>query len=170
MSAVLSLATAALLAFTPVTMPAQEAGPDSVARIVERLPLTAANFSITNVQQEAALLLMDSTIILQMTDRGLDRLRKDVKKESTKEPNILKSLLTSVLAGSIVTMLDHGVEYSLRDLKEARVVEGKLVLESKSGERIFESVQINDNKVLETFSEKEARRFAKRVNEARKAL
>jgi hypothetical protein len=44
-----------------------------------------------------------------------------------------------------------------------------LVIESRSGDRIFESVELNDHKVLTTFSEADARRFAKRVHGAARA-
>jgi hypothetical protein len=170
MSVLFALAAATLVAVAPASAAAQNAGPDSVTRVINRLPLTAAKFSVLNEKDEAALLLLDSTIVLQMTDRGLQKLRKDVKRETAKEPNLLGKLIGSLVGGTVITMLDHGIEYSLRDLKDARVENGVLVLENKAGERIFESVQINDSKVLETFSEAEARRFAKRVNAVRKSL
>ena len=80
----------------------------------------------------------------------------------------LMKLLEKMLLGSIKALLDHGIEYSLTDLKEARVEDGVLVLESKtSDEPIFGSVKVNDDNVLESFSEADARRFAKLVNRAK---
>lgn len=167
MSFVYALATALTLA-APVEAPA--AAPvlqekDSVTRIIERVSIRKATSSIVNRQKAAALLLLDSTIVLQMTDEGL----KDLGKESDNgKPSGMPKLLEKMLLGSVKALLDHGIEYSLSDLKDARVENGVLVLESKSGDRIFEGVKINDDKVLETFSAADARRFAAQVNRAKR--
>ena len=168
MVSLLPLALISALSFAPQQSISIDAGNDSTTRVIERLALSDAKFSIVNEENQAALLLLDKTIVLQMTDEGLRHVGREIKRDVREKPTFLKTVLGAVLAGSVVTMLDHGIEYSLSDLKEARVENGKLVLESKSGERIFESVSINNDKVLATFSASEARRFAKRVNEARK--
>jgi hypothetical protein len=143
------------------TIPARQ---DSVARVIERLPLHTSAFYILNDTRAAALLLRDTSIVLQLTDRGLEEVDRDVKR--AKADGVLSRIIHGALAGAVTTMMDHGIEYSLRDLKEARVDKGVLVLESKSGNRVFGSVSVNDRNVIETFREVDARRFAKRVNDA----
>jgi hypothetical protein len=138
-------------------------GEDSAARVIDRLPLRKASYHIVNEKREAALLLRESSIVLQMTDDGLDRMNKEIKKTSE---SFLGRMLHAALAGAVTNMLDHGIEYDLRDLKNARVENGVLVLENNAGEKIFQEVNVNNQKVLETFSAANATAFAKRVNAA----
>ena len=140
---------------------------DSVARVIDRLQLSKANFSILNRKKVAALLLLDKTIVLQMTDAGLDELGREMKKENSEKPSGMPKLLEKIVMSSVKALLDHGIEYQLSDLGEARVENGVLVLESKSGDRIFDETKINDEPVLATFAEADARRFAQLVNRAK---
>ncbi len=84
----LGLAVALSAAVLGNTAQAQEHGsvhvtvhvPDSVAHIVDRSTLAKANFAIVSRDGAAALLLMDTTIIAEMTDTGLARMNS---REST---------------------------------------------------------------------------------------
>ncbi|MFL5599618.1 MAG: hypothetical protein ACJ78I_04405, partial [Gemmatimonadaceae bacterium] len=66
-------------ALTPSIAPGQDSTgmhvtvhvPDSVAHVVDRERPDAARFSIVSRDGQAQLLLMDTTIVAQMTDRGL---------------------------------------------------------------------------------------------------
>jgi hypothetical protein len=156
---------AAMLAFaTPVL--AQEdihvtMDGDSVVRIVDRIELTKSAFHIVNVKQETALIVRDSTIVMQLTDRGLQNIKREIKKEGE---SALGKMMHAALAGALEEFLDHGMEYQLSDLKEARVENGVLVLERKNGDLIFDEMEINGDDVLETFSRADAVRFAAYVN------
>lgn len=142
---------------------------DSVARVIDRLPLEAAAFSIVNEEREAALLLRESTMVMQLTDRGLNRIDRELKKEQD-NASLGSRILAAVVGTSIRTLLDRAIEYSLWDVKRAFVEDGVLVIENKAGKRVFEDVNVNDEKLLATFSERDAKRFAKRVNERVAAL
>jgi hypothetical protein len=48
--------------------------PDSVAHVVDRQGAQRAHFAIVSRDGAATLLLMDTTIVAQMTDRGLARM------------------------------------------------------------------------------------------------
>jgi hypothetical protein len=141
--------------------------PDSVARLVPRVPLTAASFAITTLDGHTALLLRDTTIVLQLTDQGLEEIGRSTADE---EQDFLKALLGSMLRGGLRMLLDRGLEYSLADLREARYERGRLVLESRRGNEIFENVEIEGRQLMESFSERDARAFARRVNAARARL
>ena len=51
--------------------------PDSVAHVTDREMMRQARFAIVSRDGQAALLLMDTTIVAQMTDRGLARINND---------------------------------------------------------------------------------------------
>lgn len=139
---------------------------DSIARIVRRLPLSAAAHSLVTRDGHVALLLRDSTIVLQLTDRGLEDIGSgDVASED--DGGFLTALVGSMLRGGLRMLLDRGIEYSLSDLREARYESGRLVLESRDGDDVFGDVSVSGGKVMEGFDPRQARAFASRVNTAR---
>jgi hypothetical protein len=142
-------------------------GDDSIARIVRRIPVSEAAHAITTRDGRTALLLRDTTIVLQLTDHGLNQLGRDAE---TDENNLLAAVLSSMLRGGLRVLLDRGIEYSLRDLREARYQNGRLVLESRRGDDVFADVNVNGGPVMEQFSDRDARAFVRRVNAARSRL
>src|SRR6476646_340674 len=58
--------------------------PDSVAHVVDRERPRDARFAIVSRDGQAQLLLMDTTIVAQMTDRGLARLNSHEATDSVK--------------------------------------------------------------------------------------
>jgi beta-lactamase regulating signal transducer with metallopeptidase domain len=139
---------------------------DSVARIVPRVPVSDAAFGIITRSGEAALLLRDSTIVVQLTDLGLEELGRDDAGED-EDRDFLASLLEKMLRTGLRMLLDHAVEYSLADLREARYEEGRLVLESRSGGDVFRNLEVNGRDVMADFHPRDARAFVARVNAAR---
>lgn len=157
--------------FVSDTPPARQAGltgQDSVARLVARASPTRASYSITSTDGRMALLLLDTTLMLQLTDQGLEETVRGDTEDA--ERGFLASLLDSMLRGGLKLLLNRGIEYSLVDLAEARYESGRLVLWSVRGKDVFESVHLNGVPVMQGFSETDARAFADRVNEARAYL
>jgi beta-lactamase regulating signal transducer with metallopeptidase domain len=142
--------------------------PDSVAAFVPRVPLSAASYAITTTDGATALLLLDRTIVLQLTDRGLEEIGRSHEGED--EGDFLKALLASMLRGGLRMLLDRGLEYSLADLREARYENGRLVLENVRGSDVFQNVNVTGGPIMEAFSERDARAFARRANAARARL
>lgn len=141
---------------------------DSVARLVPRLSPEDAAYSITTRDGRTALLLRDTSMVLQLTDRGLAELGRE--KRTEQEDGFLTELLGTMLRSGLRMLLDRGIEYSLYDLREARVEDGVLVFESVSGHEVFDGVEMNGGRVMEQFGERDARAFAQRVNRARARL
>ena len=85
----LAAANALLLAAAPpataqLQVSARVPAPDSVAWVVAREPLGVADATLRNRDRTVAVLLNDTTIVLQLTDRGLDRISHDIESDSTK--------------------------------------------------------------------------------------
>jgi hypothetical protein len=134
---------------------------DSVVKVVDRVEIGKSTFHILNIKQETALIVRDSTLVMQLTDRGLANIKREIKKEGE---SALGKMMHAALAGAMEEFLDHGMEYQLSDLKEARIEKGVLVLERKNGDLIFDEMEINGEEVLETFAPLDAARFAAHVN------
>src|SRR5947199_163180 len=113
--------------------------PDSIAHVVDRETTDHARFAMVSRDGQAALLLMDTTIVAQLTDRGLARMNA---REAT---DTIKSAATKLFArmalGALVPLFDHGIAYHLRDLADARYDDGRLMLIRGNGDEVFRDVE-----------------------------
>jgi beta-lactamase regulating signal transducer with metallopeptidase domain len=143
---------------------------DSVARIIRRIPPNTAAHAITTRDGGSILLLRDATLVLQLTDRGLDGVARDDRSGDEGGGGFLSSLLDGMLRGGLRVLLDHAIEYSLSDVREARYEDGRLVIESVRGTDVFGDVNTNGGAIMAGFHARDARAFAARVNAARARL
>ena len=166
----------ALFAFAiPGAAHAQEAGthvsvhvPDSVAHVVDRSTLAKARFAIVSRDGTAALLLMDTTIVAEMTDTGLERMNSRQATDTIKDA--VNRMFARMALGALQPLFDHGIAYHLRDLAKARYADGRLQLVRSNGEEVFADTEIGHGPLMESFTPDDARAFAKRANEARASL
>jgi hypothetical protein len=175
-SHVLTLVTFALAAMVAALAGAQDSTsmhvsvhvPDSVAHVIDREQAAHARFAIISRDGQAALLLMDTTIVAQMTDRGLGRINS---RETT---DTIKSAVNRVFArmalGALVPLFDHGIAYHLRDMANARYADGRLQILRANGEEVFRDVEIGKGPLMESFWPDDAKAFAARARAARAHL
>ncbi len=142
--------------------------PDSVAHVVDRPTLAKANFAIVSRDGTAALLLMDTTIIAEMTDTGLARMNSREATDTIK--GTVNRLFARMALGALQPLFDHGVAYHLRDLADARYADGRLQLVRANGDEVFRDTEIGNGPLMESFTPADAKAFAKRANEARGRL
>jgi hypothetical protein len=142
--------------------------PDSVAHIVDREMAYNARFAIFSRDGQAALLLMDTTIVAQMTDRGLARMNSKVATDTIK--GTANRLFARMALGALAPLFDHGIAYHLRDLADARYADGRLQLIRANGEEVFRSTEIGHGPLMESFYPEEAKVFAARARAARAHL
>ncbi|HEX8671557.1 MAG TPA: hypothetical protein VF710_06700 [Longimicrobium sp.] len=166
----LVLVCAALALAAPVHAQRGHTRGDSDTRFVERQPLRRATSAIQTRGGEVALLLIDRKLVMQLTDRGLSEIDRDMRDDAMKEESGFARVVAGMVRGGVRTMLDRGIEYPVSELREARYENGRLILEDREGNLIFKDVQVNDVQVMESFSPAEARAFAARVNQARRRV
>jgi hypothetical protein len=159
-----ALLAASVPAAAQLQVSAHVSTPDSVAWVVAREPLGIAEATLRNRDRTVAVLLNDTTIVLQLTDRGLDRISHEIENDSTK--GIGSRFLARLLGAGVVGLLDHGIAHHLSALRAARVEGTRLVLENRDGARVFADVDVNGRRVMDDFSPAEAERFATAVNDA----
>jgi hypothetical protein len=136
---------------------------DSVSWIVPRAQLGDAESALRTKDRLAAILLMDSTIVLQFTNRGLDDVNRGGDDTTA---SLGAQFFARLVKASVVTLLDHGIAYRLDALGEARSEGSRLVLVDRKGKRVFDNVDVNGRQVLESFVPDEAERFAAELNRA----
>jgi hypothetical protein len=142
--------------------------PDSVAHIVDRERPSDARFSIVSRDGQARLLLMDTTIVAQMTDRGLARMNSREATDSIHGTG--NKLFARMALGALMPLFDHGIAYHLRDLGDARYDDGRLLLLRHNGDEVFRDVEIGHGPLMESFSPEDAKAFAARARAARSTL
>lgn len=172
----LSLAAAIAALVISSSAQAQQSGsvhvnvhvPDSVAHVVDRETLAKASFAIVTRDGTAALLLMDTTIIAEMTDTGLARMNSREATDTIK--GTANRLFARMALGALQPLFDHGVAYHLRDLSDARYADGRLQLRRANGEEVFRDTEIGRGPLMEAFTPADAKAFAARAREARAKL
>jgi hypothetical protein len=139
--------------------------PDSVAHVVDRATAGQARFAIFSRDGQAALLLMDTTIVVQMTDRGLARMSSKQATDTIK--GTANRLFARMALGALTPLFDHGIAYHLRDLADARYADGRLQLLRANGEEVFGTTEIGHGPLMESFYPEDAKAFAARARAAR---
>lgn len=157
MSALLFLVTPAAAQHTGATS-------SDTSWIVPRVALTQARKSLSTRDTQAAVLLMDTTLVLQFSDKGISRMNASVRDSLPKD--LRERLIARMVGSALVELFDHGIAYNLRALRAARVDGNRLVLEDRAGKRVFDRVEINGRDVMNDFSPAEAESFAAAVNAA----
>lgn len=137
---------------------------DSVSWAIRRHPLSLAKAALQTRDRHVVLLLTDSTVILQLTNRGLDHVTRGIANEPVQ--SLGEAILGRVLGAGLTGLLDHGIAYRLSALREARAEGSRLVLEDREGHYVFGSTEVNGRRVLDDFAPVETERFARAVNRA----
>jgi hypothetical protein len=134
---------------------------DSVSWITRRTPLEESVAMVRTRERDVAVLLMDSTVVLQFTDAGLRRV-----KDGTDSSQRHDGLVARMLGAAVAELLDHGIAYRLSALRGARAEGSRLVLEDREGHRVFEDVEVNGHHPMEEFDPRELDRFAATLDRA----
>ena len=142
--------------------------PDSVAHLVDREQASDARYAIVSRDGQAQLLLMDTTIVAQMTDRGLAHMSSREATDSIKGTG--SRLIARMVLGALTPLFDHGIAYHLRDLADARYENGRLILLRSNGEEVFRDVEIGKGPLMEAFTPDDAKAFAAQARAARARL
>jgi len=167
----IALALAGACALAAIEVPAARAQtisihadkPDS-AWIVSRLPLDASKTTLQNRSKSVAILLMDTTLVFQFTDRGLDEMDHDIK--NAPASGIGARVLAHMLAAGLTGLFDHAVAYRLDGVGEARAEGHRLVIVDRAGKPLFDNMEVNGRQVMDDFPSGTAQWFAAKVNEA----
>jgi hypothetical protein len=165
-SALLLAASLVLLGAAPVAAQnvSVHAGHGDSSWIVPRVPLARAPASVATQDRQIALVLLDTTLVLQFTDVGLREFHH-VARDSA--PSGLGSRIFAQMVGAALgELFDHGIAYPISSLGRARADGSRLVLEDRNGHRIFDDVEVNGRDAMDGFVPAEAARFAAIVNRA----
>jgi hypothetical protein len=142
--------------------------PDSVAHVADRETVEHARFAIVSRDGASTLLLMDTTIVAQMTDRGLARMNSHEATDTIQ--GVGNRMVARMVLGALQPVFDHGIAYHLRDMADAKYADGRLQILRRNGEEVFRDSQIGREPLMESFTPADAKAFAKKAREARAKL
>lgn len=132
---------------------------------IPRVMLSSAIDHIINKEGNIALLFTESSIVVQLTNEGLDEITNQIRqKEEGESGSLLGDLFRSVLSTSLYTLFDHGIALPLSKIKHAEYTDGQLRIYTIDDEVLFEDFNINDNNLIDDFDQAAGRRFARSLN------
>jgi hypothetical protein len=136
---------------------------DQSARLAPRQNARDAEVAINTENGEVTLLLTRDVVALQLSDRTLRKIRRDLRENDGEETDdgmlgqVIRTAVFSIVSGA----LTHSVEYPLSELRDVKYEDGELVLRTQDGDRLFHKVEINDTPVFRSFSAEDARDFVR---------
>jgi hypothetical protein len=169
-AALLGLAAPALCGGDPAPRAADKVeittkGIDPPARWAMRHDAEAARIAIRTEAGDAELLLTRDFVAVQLSDRGLARVREQLRarRDESGSSNPLGWFESAVLA-AVGSFVEHSAECPLDEVRDARYVDGRIVLESYSGNELFAHIDVDDRDLMTSFSEDDARRFVRKFH------
>ena len=133
-------------------------------RIVPRVALAGARASLATRDRQLVFALLDTTIVLQLTDAGLGQLRQTM--HDSLPSSFGSRMMAAMFGAALGEMFDRGIAVPLTSVRHARVDGTRLVVEGQDGKPLFGHVELNGRDMMNDFAPADAERFAALVNRA----
>jgi len=134
---------------------------DHYSRWTHRRDPAEARIAITTEGGEVTLLLTDRDVMFQLSERTLRRVDRKLRDAREDQDNPLADAIAAVVTGTVRELLDHGLACRVRDLRDVRYEDGRLVFIGRDGEEVFDDVDVCDEDLAQAFSERDARDFVR---------
>jgi hypothetical protein len=118
-----------------------------------------ARMAITTENGEVTLLITDRVVAMQLSDRTLRRVNRELRDKENRDDNPLGAVIASVVLSTVREMIDNSFECRVRDLRDVTYENGRLEFIARDGRHVFGHVDISDTEVESSFSPEDARRF-----------
>ena len=141
---------------------------DAPVRWAQRHDTRGTRIAITSADGDALLLLTDDVVAMQLSERTFHKIKRELRHggDDAEDNPFAQAIKTAVMA-SVSSLLNHSAECPIRDLKDVDYRQGRLVFTSEDGGRVFDHVNVNDEDVMRTFSEDDARLFVREFRRAK---
>jgi len=134
---------------------------DMDVEFVPRLSHSDAVYAMTTKEGTVDLLLTESAILLQFSDDGLGNIVQEIEQEtsSASEKSHLATVITNMVKSGVNTLLDRALAIPLYEISEVSYTDGTLIIKNLDGTEIFKDIKVDNNKLMQDFSRRDARRF-----------
>jgi len=137
-------------------------GIETPARWAPRVDSRSAVYGITSRDGKIELLLTPSVVAFQLSDEKMSAIERKLRDEQNEgEDNPLGSAIKTAVFAGVRVLLKHGAVCPVRELRDVDYRDGELVFVTRSGDRVFDRVEVDDRDLLASFPEREARAFVR---------
>jgi len=133
----------------------------------ERRDPTDSRIAITTRNGEMTLMLTDRDVVLQLSDRALRHVRRELKDAKDEQDNVLASVVVAVVTNTVRELLDHSFVCDVRDLRDVSYDDGRLVFTGRHGRAVFADRDVRHSDAMCGFSEDDARSFVREFRRAK---
>jgi len=120
-----------------------------------------ARFAMRTTNDVAWLMLTRDVVALQLTERSLREIDRDVDDDDDGDGGFIGRFVSSVVRSSVRSVLSRSLQIPIDDLRSVDYRDGRLVIVTEDGERVFDQVEVNDTEVMESFSRRDAEAFVR---------
>jgi len=127
-----------------------------------------ARIAITTRSGRGVLVLTNRLVAVQLSDRTLHEARREMREDARRDEddNVLANVIRSTVVSVVSNVLDHSLECNLRHVSDVEWSDGRLVLTTRDGERLFDGIDMDDTNMMSDFSERDARAFIREFHRA----
>ncbi len=121
-----------------------------------------ARHAITSEDGKLTFVLTDRVLALQFSDRTMRKLDRELHRARHEDDDSgpVGEAIKVAVVGAVRSMLAHSAECPVRELRDVRVADGRLVIVARDGARLFERFEVDDEDVLDAFDPRDAERLA----------
>ena len=92
----------------------------------------------------------------------MHKVKRDFKaEEDVDEENDISTAVKTIILTTVHAVIDHSAECSIRDIRDVDYRDGSLVITSEDGDDLLEDLTIDHHRVMDGFSEHDARALAR---------
>ena len=130
-------------------------------RWVEHHDVDDARLAITTENGKVTLLITQRVVALQLSDHMIRKVKHKLRDKVENQDDALGRAIVSAVAGSVREMIDSSFEIRIQDLRDVTYEDGRLRFIGRNGKAIFEESEFDDDDVMSSFSETDARAFVR---------
>jgi hypothetical protein len=139
---------------------------DKPVRLADRHDLDDARIAISNESRKVDLILTNRVVAMQLSDRVLRKIdRKRDAVDDDGDDHVLGRAIKTAVLNSVRSILSHSAEVDVRDIESAQYRDGEIILIARNGDRLFADSSVDDDDVMRSFSEDDARAFVRQLRQ-----
>jgi hypothetical protein len=141
---------------------------DSPVEWAPRHPVAASRLAITTTNRSITLLLTDDEVAMQLSDPAFHKATRDLRRDAGEhDDNVLGEAIRTAVVAGVGSLLDHSARCPLSELRDVTYANGRLALTSVNGRPVYQDADTDDEDVLASFSERDARAFVREFQRAK---
>jgi hypothetical protein len=130
--------------------------------------LAHARFAILTEDHAAVLVLTRDRVAVQLSDQVLHEVDREIAREQDRdEDDALGGAIKGAVLGGVRALVNQSLDCPIEELRDVRCRDGRLILITEDGDRIFEDLNVNGHDVLVGFSERDAQTFVREFRRAK---